>query len=168
MTDTTRDPDDQLPLLPYGPADDRTSGFAVGSPTSEARARHADEGGTTTKRQARVLGLLAEAGAHGRTWREVAAATGWHHGQVSGALSVLHKEGRIARLTQTRARCSVYVLPAYVGDRPTEAPGRQAPALTGPERTAVADVRAALDAEVAPDPYAVRVLLAAVARLANE
>lgn len=43
--------------------------------------------------------------------------TDLHHGQASSVLSVLHKEGRLARLTEKRERCAVYVLPEYVGDR---------------------------------------------------
>ena len=46
-----------------------------------------------------------------------------HHGRVSGALSVLHKVGKLARLTETRDKCKVYVLPEYVNGRPTEPHG---------------------------------------------
>lgn len=60
----------------------------------------------------------------GATWQEVALAIGLHHGAASGALSVLHKTGHIARLAETRTRCKVYVLPQYVLDRPTEPHGR--------------------------------------------
>lgn len=48
---------------------------------------------------------------------------GWHHGQASGALSVLHKTGYVARLTEVRERCKVYVHPDFVGGRPIEEPG---------------------------------------------
>lgn len=108
-----------LPVLPYA----GTSGWS-GSDTSEARAVGADRDGTTRDRQATVVGLLRLAGFHGVTWTELGDATGWHHGTASGALSVLHKEGRIKRLTERRNRCKVYALPEYVGDRATEPHGR--------------------------------------------
>jgi hypothetical protein len=46
-----------------------------------------------------------------------------HHGRVSGALSVLHKVGKLARLHETRDKCKVYVLPEFVNDRQTEPHG---------------------------------------------
>ena len=60
----------------------------------------------------------------GLTYRDVAALTGWDHGTTSGALSVLHKVGRIARLTEKRDRCKVYVLLDARDGREVEAPGR--------------------------------------------
>ena len=56
-----------------------------------------------------VRRLVAAAGATGMTVREVAAATGLHHGQASGALSRLHTATRLARLDERRDRCRVYV-----------------------------------------------------------
>jgi hypothetical protein len=53
----------------------------------------------------------------GRTWKELADIQSWHHGQASGVLSVLHKEGLIARLIEKRNRCAVYVMPEYVNGR---------------------------------------------------
>jgi hypothetical protein len=62
----------------------------------------------------------------GATWKDVAGRYDWHHGQASGALSTLHKEGRVARLAEERrTKCAVYVLPEHVGERPTAAHGRQ-------------------------------------------
>ena len=37
---------------------------------------------------------------------------------------MLHKEGKICRLTDTRNRCSVYVLPQFVNARPISKHGR--------------------------------------------
>jgi hypothetical protein len=107
-----------------------TSGYAAGSDTSEDRARADDEAGTTTERQRRVLSALAAAWTTGLTWAELANLTGWHHGQASGALSTLHRSGLVAMLTERRQRSHVYVLPTYVGDRPTQPHGsnRHAPA----------------------------------------
>lgn len=104
-----------LPDLPYA----GTSGFS-GTTTSEGRAREADKTGKTKDRQRRVMWFLAGCRSHGATWKELSEATGWHHGTASGALSVLHKTGRIARLSQSRHKCKVYVLPNYVDGRETE------------------------------------------------
>lgn len=113
------------PLLPYpdGPTE-RSSGWS-GSDTSHERAQAEDSGGTTTARQRLVLGYLGLNRGTGATWREVADRLGWHHGQASGALSVLHKAGLVARLTERRGRCAVYVLPEWVGGREVAAQGRR-------------------------------------------
>ena len=115
-----------LPELPYA----GTSGFAAGSPASEARARDDDAEAVTSKRQRATLTLARTMGAEGVTWREVASFFGWHHGQASGVLSVLHMTGRLARLgPPRRLRCSVYVTPEFVLGRETEPHGsaRKAP-----------------------------------------
>lgn len=109
-----------LPVLPYA----GTSGWS-GSDTSKARAVEADRDGTTTARQMRTLTLLRDAGVTGLTWKEMSDITGEHHGQVSGSLSNLHKEGLIARLSESRLRCKVYVLPEHVNGRDTEPFGRK-------------------------------------------
>lgn len=107
------------PVTPYA----GTSGWS-GSSTSEDRARTADADGTTSERQRRVVVMLARAGATGLTVKEVRHDTGWHHGQASSMLSVLHKEGVIQRLSATRDRCKVYVLPEWLEGREIEPPGR--------------------------------------------
>jgi len=59
----------------------------------------------------------------GVTYKELLASgrfDGEGHGSASGALTRLHADGVIARLTEKRARCSVYVLPAYLGGREHE------------------------------------------------
>ena len=104
-----------LPELPYA----GTSGWSR-SDTSAQRAIEADAKGVTGERQRRVLWFLAGCRTRGATWKELSEATGWHHGTASGALSVLHKTNRIARLTETRNRCKVYVLPDWVSGRATE------------------------------------------------
>jgi hypothetical protein len=108
------------PLLPYA----GTSGWS-GSDTSRARALDADASGVTGQRQRDVLAYLAGCGPYGATWPEVAAVLGTHHGTASGALSVLHKESRIARLAERRGRCKIYVRPEYVNGRETEPHGRR-------------------------------------------
>lgn len=101
--------------LPYA----GSSGWS-GSDTSKARADHDDRTGRTGDRQAAVIRLLAVAAEYGMTWKECGQALGLHHGQASGALSALHKEGRIVRLGNSRQRCAVYVLPEFVEGRVTK------------------------------------------------
>jgi len=109
-------PDPLLPALPYG----NTSGWS-GSETSRARAEHDDRTGRTRERQQTVLTLLNVAGREGLTWHELSKATGWHHGQASGALSTMHKRYVISRLRETRNKCAIYVLPEHIDHRPTDA-----------------------------------------------
>lgn len=107
----------ELPLTPYA----GTSGWS-GSETSLERAVTEDSNGTTKKRQQQVLFYLERYKDRGVTWKELSVITNWHHGSSSGALSVLHKTGLIARLKQTRDRCAIYVLPEYVNQRETAQP----------------------------------------------
>lgn len=110
MTTTT-------PILPYA----GTSGWS-GSDTSEERALRDDNDGTTSKRQAAALLALDDAGHQWLTWRELADRLELHHGSASGVLSVLHKSGKIARLSERRSRCKVYVARHHVDGRVTEYP----------------------------------------------
>lgn len=110
----------RLPVLPYA----GTSGWS-GSESSRARAAADDSTGATAHRQSVVLRSLGAAGHAGLTWRELSGQTGWHHGQASGALSALHKSGRVVRLREVRGRCKVYTLPQFVDERPAEAHGRR-------------------------------------------
>lgn len=95
--------------LPFG----TSSGWA-GTDTSKERAEQQDTDGTYTRRQGDVLTMLDELGTYGATWQEVSSTLDVHHGQASGVLSGLHKTGHIARLSQRRGRCKIYVLPKYV------------------------------------------------------
>jgi hypothetical protein len=99
---------DMEPELPYA----GSSGHS-GSPASKERADRADRDGTTSERQSMTIYRLTASGSHGMTWRELAASTGWHHGQASAVLSVLHKAGKIERLAERRSRCHVYVMPIW-------------------------------------------------------
>lgn len=113
--------DKDLPITPYA----GTSGWS-GSDASRERAEDEDATGVTTQRQKLVLSTVHSRGEHGLTWRELAASTGWHHGQATGALSNLHKAGLICRLKdEKRDRCSVYVLPEQVVGREVAAQGRK-------------------------------------------
>jgi hypothetical protein len=117
------------PVLPYPDGPTRHSSGWSGSDTSHERALTEDADGTTSDRQRRVLLHLTARGSEGTTWKELGNALGWHHGQASGALSNLHKEGHVARLaTVRRSRCAVYVLPHHVDGRETATQGRDGPA----------------------------------------
>lgn len=111
---------DDAVSLPYA----GTSGWS-GTNTSKQRAVTRDTNGDTAEVQAFVYRYLLWQRETGATWKEIAEASGWHHGIVSGALSNLHKTDKIARLLETRARCRVYVLHSYVGDRETDSQGRK-------------------------------------------
>jgi hypothetical protein len=103
--------------LPY----DGTEGYA-GSQTSKDRAVSDVVTGTASKRQRYILILASQAKERGITVAELRDAS-LHHGRVSGALSVLHKVGKLVRLSEVRGRCKVYVLPEHVNGRPTEPHG---------------------------------------------
>lgn len=76
---------------------------------SIARAFAEVESGQLSKRQHDVLRALTDAGSDGATWRVVGAQLNLHHGQVSGALSNLHKGGGVFMLRRTVNRCHPYV-----------------------------------------------------------
>jgi len=101
-------------ILPFN----GTSGWA-GSDASKQRQMMLDETGETGKRQRQVLDELRKAGTFGAIWRDIAFNLNIHHGQASAALSVLHREGIIARLDDKRSKCSIYVLPEFVNGRAT-------------------------------------------------
>lgn len=156
------------PETPYA----GTSGWS-GSDTSRERAEAEDGDGTTHARQQRVGNYLMRRGINGATWKELAEHYGWHHGTASGALSVLHKTGHVARLAERRYRCKVYVLPQFVQGREVEPHGRKRPALDPEEQRTIESLRRFVaDAEqgghVAGTMYldAARTLLRVVDRLA--
>lgn len=108
------------PSLPYA----GTSGWS-GSDTSRDRAVESDSSGATGFRQGAALFALFRAEEEGLTWQELGDAMDWHHGTSSGCLSVLHKDGRIARLSDRRNRCKIYVHPDFVAGRAVEPHGRK-------------------------------------------
>lgn len=105
---------DETPILPYG----GTSGWS-GAQTSHDRATRQDSNGTTSKRQRDTIRLLNDCGERGATWRDLSRTLELHHGSASGVLSALHKTGVIARLSEQRDGCLVYVMPQFVGGRET-------------------------------------------------
>jgi hypothetical protein len=65
----------------------------------------------------KALDVVARGGRDGATWPEVSRALRIHHGHSSAALSTLNGRGRVARLFEKRAGCSIYVLGMYVEGR---------------------------------------------------
>jgi hypothetical protein len=104
------------PLTPYPDVDGATSGWSGGA-SSRDRARRRDASGQTATLQSRVVSMVAATGRYGLTCGEVEAALAMGHGSVSGALSNVHKGGRLARLTERRNGQEIYVSPRYVDGR---------------------------------------------------
>jgi len=98
----------------------------TGSDASQERAVADQKTGKARQHRAQTIDALSEAADHGLTYRELGDLFGWHHGQSSSVLSVLHKERRIARLQDQRNRCHIYVLHLYVQGRQTREAGRTA------------------------------------------
>ena len=94
--------------------------YVAGSDTSRARALNEDANGTASRRRLDILELLRVAGPAGMTWQEIATATGLHHGQVSGALSVMHKDRQVAALRIKRNRCHPYIHAQWAQEHPRD------------------------------------------------
>lgn len=107
------------PETPYA----GTSGWS-GTDTSEARVRRDDNDGTTALTQQQAFEYACNRVYAGVTVGELAKFAQVHHGKASAALSVLHKTGYLARLSETRGGAKVYVDPAFTDDRETEKHGR--------------------------------------------
>lgn len=87
-----------------------------------------------------VLRLLGTYGERGVTWGELARVLETHHGAASGALSALHREGRISRLAVKRGGSKIYVLPQHVAGRWTERYGRNKSVPVDRARTRINDL----------------------------
>lgn len=118
----TQEPSEDV-HLPYPESGGGATQGWSGSDTSQERAVRERDEGTVALRQRQALEWLGNAEARGLTWRDLADVMGWHHGQASSVLSVLHMDGRIARLAERRNRCHVYVLNEYVNGRDTQPHG---------------------------------------------
>jgi hypothetical protein len=88
-----------------------TSGY-VNQPASITRATTEADNGTSTERARLILAHL-RGDPYGMTWKELGEALGLHHGQISGALSNLHKSGHVFMLRQQRNKCHPYVHSIY-------------------------------------------------------
>jgi hypothetical protein len=84
-----------------------TEGY-VTRQASILRAQRDVISGNAGERQIAILKHLSVL-PQGATWVEVGHALQLHHGQVSGALSVLHKAGKLFQLRDTRSRSHPYV-----------------------------------------------------------
>lgn len=106
-----------------------------GSSTSQASAP------SRARRRGDALIYLGLVGEQGATWRDLADYLDVHHGAASSVLSVLHREGKVARLTEARNGCHVYVLPEEVSGRETQPYGGRAITMTAMSNM-LRDVRA--------------------------
>jgi predicted transcriptional regulator len=88
-----------------------TSGY-VNQPASLARATTEAASGVSTERAQRILNQLTDQPA-GMTWKQLSMRLNLHHGQISGALSNLHKSGHVFMLRQQRNKCHPYVHSIY-------------------------------------------------------
>lgn len=120
---------------------DGTSGHS-GTPASLARAEALDASGQTASTTERVYALVKGNASIGLTDREAQSFTGLGHGTTSGALTRLHRAGRVVRLTEQRHRNEVYVLPEHANGRP------ESPYRPRPDATALAAENEALRAKV--------------------
>ena len=113
--------DDDLPITPY-----RGTGGSVPRDTSAARAEKDVKSGNLGDRQMKVLRILFRVGVTGATWSELGDELSLHHGQISGVLSNLHKEGRVFMLKETRLGshpyCHVGIRGHFQADQIYEAP----------------------------------------------
>lgn len=75
--------------------------------------------------QKHILSLIDNTAHRGLTIAEIRSLVPQrHHGTLSGVLSVLHRDMVIARLSEKRGGCKVYVHPDYLDGRSAEAQGR--------------------------------------------
>lgn len=122
--------------LPYA----GTSGWS-GTDASRERAESRDSSGQTASVQSGLVLYAFTAGQRGITIKEARDRFGSeHHGTLSGALTALHKAGRLLRLAEKRDRCSVYVAPQFLLGREV------VPPATRP-RLAKVEIGAEMDAE---------------------
>jgi hypothetical protein len=92
-----------------------TSG-AVARQTSIDREAYERDAGETKARAIRVMVILNDYGAEGRTWKELQVVyearykVQLHHGQISGLLSNLHKDGQVFTSPLVkRKNCFAYI-----------------------------------------------------------
>lgn len=95
-----------------------TSGY-VNQPASVARAITEAADGVSSDRARLILQTL-EHQSNGMTWKQLGAMLNLHHGQVSGALSNLHKAGHVFMLRKQRNRCHPYVHSSFKHFYPSE------------------------------------------------
>lgn len=101
LFDNQEPSDDEL--LPYA----GTAGF-VEQPASKDRATKEARSGKAIKRAREILHTLS-LNPEGLTYQQVGDLLNLHHGQSSGALSILHQNGVVFMLRKKINRCHVYV-----------------------------------------------------------
>lgn len=136
---------------------DQTTG-SVDRPASRDRAQREANDGTAADRALQILNILTHE-PRGLTWGEVADRLGLHHGQASGALSNLHKTGRVFMLRTKRGKAHPYCH-AHFRDAYPDGERFDTPAQThaGKTRELERTIIAALEANHRrglhhPDPY---------------
>lgn len=92
-----------------------TTGYVAGSDTSKGRAESEARSGVARKRLQTVLDALQHQ-PRGLIWKQLGALLSLHHGQVSGALSTLHKAGEVFQIRERRGNCHPYVHRKFLGD----------------------------------------------------
>jgi hypothetical protein len=135
----------------------------TGGEDSTRRGRQRDE--SALRHQ--ILLALASLCEEGITWAEASELFDCHHGVSSGQLSVLHEDGRLARLVERRNGKHIYVLPAYVKDRPTQPYGIEKNRLTEAESAALSRIKIDLTRGIRSTPLDVRLLVEAVERITS-
>lgn len=108
----------------YTTADGETTGGWSGSDASHDRATREERSGRARHRREQVLKIVRLTGLFGMTVSEVEEALSIGHGHASGALSNLHKAGRLECLKERRGGQHIYVLPHAVNGRATRPFGR--------------------------------------------
>ena len=86
-----------------------TLGF-VPVDTSRDRAEREADNGTAEDRLCAVERELQRAGMVGATWQQLGQRLNLHHGQISSALTVLHRAGRAAMTTAKHNRCLTRII----------------------------------------------------------
>ena len=97
---------------------DETTGH-VPRPASIERAEREASDGTAADRALDILAILADE-PFGLTWAELADRLSLHHGQVSGALSNLHKTRRVFMLREKVGRSHPYLHEKFRTDYDTD------------------------------------------------
>ena len=96
---------------------------------------------TVTTNQQAVLDLLEQAGFNGLTWKELGKKKRWHHGQASGVLSKLHKDGLAVRHATLVNGSSIYTLPQYADLTDAVPYGRKTSRLTASDTVLIERMR---------------------------
>jgi hypothetical protein len=109
----------------------------VNRPASKQRAKREAKDGTRSMRHKKIAKQLEWAGRRGATWKELGERLGLHHGQISGALSNMHKNGEVFSLVEQRDRCHPYVhvmfRDSYLSEQRYDEPAKTASATKDEE-----------------------------------